>query len=640
MSRIIIYLSFLLCLYTAVSKAQSTPSEIKIAFLADVHFQDLYATFQNSDYKGILNPRNGKHTVLRTMDSQLHSTRIFNENYFAFLAALDDIAKRGVKIVALPGDYTDDGQPIHIRGLKKILADYVKKYNIQFFITTGNHDPAGPFAQESGKNDFVGEGGKRQPIFSKEGLYQTNINKDITPIISPDIAKMGYLGIARELKNFGFYPKENEEFWATPFSSYSADNYNFTIAEKEAFLDNRTYLVAPGFSVPDLSYLVEPAPGLWLLAIDGNVYIPKKDAPKNSKNAENYSGAGIGYNKVLTHKKHLIPWIQKITAEAKLKGKTLVAFSHFPMVEFNDDASPEIEELMGSGKWQLERVPKEEVAQTFADAGLKIHFGGHMHINDTGIRKTKKGNTLVNIQTPSLAAYIPAYKLLTVKANQIIEIETIPIDSVPQFKDLFDLYKMEYDFLKSQNTPDIWNKDILETKNYLDFTDFHLKELVRLRFLPNDWPEDFKNFILKVSAEDLLLLANIESTADYNTIINQKSHFKKAWKQADNKLKQQLKEKQFKQSDFNWSGFELITDFYRIRSADELAIAAIGKERIKQYQFIITSYLDPKKIKNLKTEKKTKKNTILFLSILDKFLNGAPADHFFIDLKSGTIKKQ
>jgi len=639
MRRILSYLSLLLCLFSTVAKSQSAPTETKIAFLADVHFQDLYTSFQDTDYKGIINPKNGKLTVLRTMESQLHSTRIFNENYFAFLAALDDIAKRGIKIVALPGDYTDDGQPIHIRGLKKILAKYTSKYNIQFFITTGNHDPAGPFAQESGKNDFLGEGGKRQPIYSKVGLYKANTKTDNTLIISPDIAKMGYLGIASELKDFGFYPQENNTFWASPFSTYTTDTYNFTRAAKEATLDNRTYQVAAGFSVPDLSYLVEPVPGLWLLAIDGNVYIPKKDAPLNSKESKDYSDAGTGYNKVLSHKKHLIDWIQKITAEAKLKGKTLIAFSHFPMVEFNDDASPELEQLMGKGKWQLNRIPSEEVAQTFADAGLKIHFGGHMHINDTGIRKTKKGNTLVNIQTPSLAAYIPAYKLLTVKANEIMEIETIPIDEVPQFNELFDLYKIEYDFLKRQNTADLWNKEILETRNYLDFTDFHLKELVRLRFLPDDWPAEFKNFIIQISAEDLLLLANIESKADYNTIINHKIDYLEAWTKAESKLKPQLKVKQLELKDFQWSGLELITDFYRIRSADDLAIAAIGKDRIKQYQFMIHAYLDHQKYLKGKAINPTEKNTILLLSILNKFLNGAPADHFYYNLKSGTIQK-
>ena len=46
---------------------------------------------------------------------------LFNENYFVLKAVLDDIAQRGIKLVAFPGDYTDDGQPLNIEGLAKIL---------------------------------------------------------------------------------------------------------------------------------------------------------------------------------------------------------------------------------------------------------------------------------------------------------------------------------------------------------------------------------------------------------------------------------------------------------------------------------------------------------------------------------------
>lgn len=60
MRRIIIYFSLFLCFFTSISKGQSHPDELKIAFLADVHFQDLYGTAQNSDFKGIINPKNRK----------------------------------------------------------------------------------------------------------------------------------------------------------------------------------------------------------------------------------------------------------------------------------------------------------------------------------------------------------------------------------------------------------------------------------------------------------------------------------------------------------------------------------------------------------------------------------------------------
>jgi 3',5'-cyclic AMP phosphodiesterase CpdA len=112
--------SFLLLIFSLFSAQKP----VQIAFLSDVHFQDLYGSFSDNDFKGIINPKTGKPTILRTMDSQLHSTRIFNENYFAFLKALDDIAAKGIKIVAMPGDFSDDGQAYNLRGLHKILENY------------------------------------------------------------------------------------------------------------------------------------------------------------------------------------------------------------------------------------------------------------------------------------------------------------------------------------------------------------------------------------------------------------------------------------------------------------------------------------------------------------------------------------
>ncbi|MBE8726204.1 metallophosphoesterase family protein [Flavobacterium hungaricum] len=629
-SRFLLF--FILFNYTLSAQKTKNLNGIQIAFLSDVHLQDLFGTFSDTNYKGVLNPKNGQYVLIRTMSSQLHSTRIFNENYFAFLAALEDIVKRKIKYVALPGDYTDDGQPIHVRGLANILEQYTKKYGIEFFITTGNHDPVGPFAQKSGKEDFLGKDGKSQPIYSKEGLYKPNLNIEQPVVVSADIAKMGYLGITDHLKDFGFHPNSKYKFWATPFSKYTSENYTFEKAAESAKLNNRVYEVAPGFEVPDVSYVVEPIDGLWLMAIDGNVYIPKKNA-STEKDSKNYSEASTGYNNVLSNKKHLIKWVEDISAQAKKQGKTLVAFSHFPMIDFNDDASAEIKELLGPNKWQLNRVPVEEVAQVFADAGLKIHFGGHMHINDTGVRTTVKGNTLVNVQTPSLAAYIPAYKLLTLKKDNVVDIQTITIDEVPRYNELFDLYKTEYHFLESQNTKDIWNKAILETKSYHNFTDFHLKELVRLRFLKDDWPADYAAFLLNVSAADLFLLANMNSDKDFNELLQNKEVHSKEWSAAAVKLEHILAENKIKKQSLNWNGQDLLIDFYRFRSADELALQDVGMEKAKSYKVLSKLFLE-----NKVPETPLQKQMQLFLTILSKFMHEVPADHFTVDLKNGAVK--
>jgi 3',5'-cyclic AMP phosphodiesterase CpdA len=632
---ILVFFFFLAFIFIE-SSAQNKLNGLQIAFLSDVHLQDLNGSFSDSDYKGIQNPKTGQLIIMRTMASQLHSTRIFNENYYAFIAALEDIVRRKIKYVALPGDYTDDGQPIHVRGLAKILDQYQKKYGIEFFITTGNHDPVGPFAQDSGKDDFLGNEGKSQPIFSKEGMYQSNLKLEQPVIITKDIAKMGYLGITDNLKNFGFYPNEKYKFWATPFTTYDSKNYTYAKATEGALLKNRVYEVAPGFVVPDVSYVVEPIKGLWLMAIDGDVYIPKKNTSSDTKDSKNYSDASTGYNNVLSNKKHLIKWVESISLQAKQQGKILIAFSHFPMIDFNDGASDEIKELLGSTKFQLNRVPSEEVAQAFADAGLKIHFAGHMHINDTGVRTTAKGNTLINIQTPSLAAYIPAYKLLTLKKDNLVDIQTITIDDVPNYDELFDLYKIEYQFLKSQGTAAIWNFDILKTKNYHEFTDFHLKELVRLRFLSDDWPEAFKDFILSVTGEELLVIASLKSNEDFDILLKNKENFRQ---ESNESLSKILEKNNLKREDFKkWKGFDFLVDFYRLRSADELAIVDIGTEKIKEYKVLSELFFENYGKSKSNLDKPMQEKMRLFLLIFNKFLHEVPADHFSYNLKSREIK--
>lgn len=587
--------SFLVFTFSLFS-AQQKP--VKIAFLSDVHFQDLYGSFSDHDFKGIINPKTGKPTILRTMDSQLHSTRIFNENYFAFLKALDDIAKKGIKIIAMPGDFSDDGQAYNLRGLHKILDKYQQQYGIEFYMTTGNHDPMGPFRQDAGKDDFLGQDGFPLGIYSKE-----NIGKTDNKIITKDIAESGYLEILDELKDFGFYPKKSDCFWATPFSKYSPKDYSYGKALQDADYKRRMYNVDKGFSVPDLSYVAEPVKDVWLMAIDGNTYIPKK-LNESSQNPENYKGASIGYNNVLSHKKHLVDWVKQTMAEAKKNNKTVIAFTHYPMIDFNDDATAELKSLLGEKKWQMERVPEEEVAKAFAKAGLQIHFAGHMHINDTGIRNVN-GRMLVNVQVPSLAAYIPGYKVLTIHSQDKMEVQTEVLNEVPRFNELFPLYEKEYDALQKAKNKAIWNRDILKSKSYHDFMLFHLKELVRLRMIPNDWPKDFIDKTKNFTGEDILFLIQ---------------------------NKKQIKRKRIKPELFKeWTMEDLLLDLYKFQSADELARKDIPHERLKQYKILEELF----SIYNVQNSLIV--NFRKIFKILSLLSGGDPADHFEINLKKNAV---
>lgn len=570
--------------------------QTRIAFLSDIHFQDLYGSFSDHEFRGITNPGTGKPVIMRTMGAQLRSTRIFNENYYAFLAALDDVAARGIKIVALPGDFSDDGQAYNLRGLRKILEEYAREYGLRFFTTTGNHDPVGPFRQEGGKSDFLGADGRPLGIYSSASLARSPGS-----IITKDIAPSGYREILEELKDFGLRPSPAYLYWSTPSQFIHPEEYSYAAVERYGDYRNRMYEVSPGFTVPDLSYVVEPAEGLWLLAIDGNTYIPK-NTDGDPADVKNYNPSSVGYNNVMTNKTRLIAWVKQVTAEARKRNKTVVAFTHYPMIEYNDGASKEISNLLGPTKWQLHRAPAEDVARAFADAGLQVHFGGHMHINDTGIRKYEDGKMLVNIQVPSLAAYIPAYKILTVKPGNVFEIETVIVDKADRFNELFPLYEKEYEALRSAGDSRIWNKEILNTRSYREFTLFHLQELVRLRMIPSDWPKELTGQADKLNGEDFYRLSRGNPA---------------------------LKKRSYRRWGFN----ELLLDLYKFQSADELARRDIPRKRLKQYEALCRQF------EHLDTEDEFRIRLKTLFRILNKISNGDPSDHFEVDLNKEKVRR-
>ena len=584
-------------------KQQPDLNNTQIAFMADVHLNDIYGEFKDSDFKGMQNPGNGQYVLARTMKAQLHSTRIFNENYFAFLAALDDIVQKGIKHVVLPGDFSDDGQPYNVRGLKHILDQYSADYGIRFFAITGNHDPVGPYTMEAGKTDFLGKDGKSQVIMSKAGLYHQQSEDENPVVITKDICKLGYEEIVNTLGNNGFLPQKSYKYWETPFTTYNYEEYDYKTAMEQSDFNLRAYTVSKdSVNLPDVSYLVEPFDGLWLLALDGNVYLPSDNTgygfiKAGAKNSSEYSN-------IIAHKKHLITWINKVVEESERRNKTLITFSHYPMIDCYDGAVDDMKALFGKEKMQLHRAPAPAVAELFAKMGLKLHFAGHMHMNDTGIKTYDDGSFLVNIQVPSLASYPTAYKILTIKDQNKMEIETVKIDDVPRFNTLFPLYEKEYNYLTNAGNKNTWNKEILNSKNYKELMNWHLKELVRLRFLEKDWPENFRSFMLNQNGHSLLSYAGV---TDFDTTMYA-----------------------------SWTGFDMILDFYRLLNADQLAHSEIEENRLLQYQAIIQAELS-KNQKEPKNQDSLHIDFHKFASIFNQLLHSEPSNHFEINIHNGEL---
>lgn len=624
----------------------------QIAFMPDIHFHDIYAEFEDGSFSGLENRVSGKHATIRTMQAQLQSTRLFNENYFALIAALDDVVRRGITLVALPGDFSDDGQPIHLRGLQKILAHYQRAHGLQFFAAPGNHDPVKPFDSAAGKADFLGEGGFNQRIFSRgaaecadyEGEWASiDAGYELNTICTEEIRQLGYQGVMEILSDFGFYPKAEYSYWETPYSSYkSSATYQLTTAIAEADYSKRLYeicLEGTGGQykkesythcsfVADASYLVEPAPGIWLLAIDANVYLPDEKQPDGGY----HGSSSAGYNRMLTHKKHVIEWIADVVARAKQENKQLIAFSHFPMTEFYDGQSEAIAELFGETAFQLQRKPENNVSQALADTGLRLHIGGHMHFNDTGMIKGNHGNTLFNVQAPSLAAYVPAYKIVTLSEKSTVAVETVVLDDVPRFSELFEHYHREHQRLHRQQVANVWDKKILDAKSYREFTGWHIRELTRQRFLPGEWPEDLQQLIASITGWELLVLIELSPVPDLAILSGENWQTLKVseqWRETEARAQEKLLHKNATPADFEqWTLFDFVVDFYKLRNAGDLSLDDIGSLRMAQYQILSTILAE-----------QASQHNVLWLAQLSSLFHifkglssGLPSDYLEIDL--------
>lgn len=483
----------------------------EIAIISDPHIMDVI----------------GHPELVKSMEEEVLSTRLFNENIFAFRAALDDAARRGIKIVVFPGDMTDDGQIINQESVTAILKDYERNYGILFFMTPGNHDPKVPFGQAISYNCFLKDDGSTCTIDSDT---------------FPGLWSAGHEQQVECYADFGYYPRNEYLYWEMPFSSYDVDSYSYTKALEESASAKRYYSLSDSEHIFDTSYLVEPSEGIWLLSIDSGVY------PSDGKGG--YKNSGEGYNNTLTYKPYLIPWIKKVCREAEKRNKTLVAFSHFPLLDFNNGATEIIARLWGKDKFDISRIPSEAISDSLLLAGVKLHFGGHMHINNTS-SKSIGGKTLTNIQVPSIAAAVPAYKVMTVKGKDDYFVEDVILDDVPGFDSLFGLYQKEWDHTISIGKQPIWNLGILKSRDYAEFCDRQLQDLTHQRFCIRDVPVILQEGFVSRSGAELLEHFGCENVPDGME---------------------------------KWTGYNIILDIYRFHYSGPLAWKLVSKTQLQQYE--------------------------------------------------------
>jgi 3',5'-cyclic AMP phosphodiesterase CpdA len=663
-----------------------------VAFMTDVHFENVYGDFKSTAFAGIPT-KDGKNATIRTMYAQLTSTRLFNENYFAFRAALDDAYAKGIRHVALPGDYSDDAQPINIDGIADILKEYQAK-GMRFFLAPGNHDPNEPHDDmEAGKSDFLTKDGKEQKVFATANAACKA--KDPTVVCTDQLMEQGYDKLVAKLADFGFMPNKADLLWETPFSKYTGA-YTFDQANTQAVLANRRFEICTEGSggayraageaalgkaytrctpMVDTSYLVEPVKGLWLLSIDANVFIPnaKFDAA-NPTYFAGYDGAGnAGWNKVLTHKKHLVEWIKAVSARAKAEGKQLMAFSHYPTMDFYANQTDAMKAVFKPGAFQTARVPDAATSAAVAATGLRLHVGGHMHFNGTNDYTDAAGNYLANVQSPSLAVYGAAYKIVTYKDLDTVDVQTVPLNTVPRFNELFPYYQVEYDYLAgSTAAADVakrWDRAILDTRSYGEFTRHYFGELSRLRFMDEYWPCEMKEAATTLNGRQMLILSQLQTrvtlaqlkdapgvvpltasctaagTATGTAVAA--SQLALDWADATLRADKLATAAGLKLDDFaQITAYEFHGDFHRTVYAGELSLRDMGQARVNQYKVLMAAFpATPAAIVRI-GDKPSDQNAVHVafqnqfkgvFAILKGLGSAKPNDHFTVDLKGKKI---
>ncbi|MBN2738294.1 MAG: metallophosphoesterase [Spirochaetales bacterium] len=159
-----------------------------------------------------------------------------------------------------------------------------------------------------------------------------------------------------------------------------------------------------------LSYVAEPVPGLWLLALDTCRY--EENHEKNTP--------VIGGN--LTQDQ--IDWIETVLEEALLKNKAVMVMMHHGVYEH----------YKGQKKYFTDYVidQYQGISSMLASYQARLVFTGHYHAQDIVKFTTEdKKDFLYDIETGSLVSYPNPIRSFRIAGNQEMEIQSFYVEEVP-----------------------------------------------------------------------------------------------------------------------------------------------------------------------------------------------------------------
>jgi len=172
-----------------------------------------------------------------------------------------------------------------------------------------------------------------------------------------------------------------------------------------------------------LSYLVEPAAGLWIIALDSCIYRDNKPGKHPETDGE-FSEATL-------------KWIEAMLIRSKKEKKAVIAFTHHGVVEHY----PHNEKYYG--KFVINQF--ERVSDLFAAYGVKLVFTGHYHSQDITMKKMEEpGRFVYDIETGSFVTHPCPYRVISIEGDQKVRVESRFITSIASKKEGFEKYTYDY----------------------------------------------------------------------------------------------------------------------------------------------------------------------------------------------------
>ncbi len=183
--------------------------------------------------------------------------------------------------------------------------------------------------------------------------------------------------------------------------------------EFAALYDDFGYGQALERDATTLSYLAEPAPGLWLLALDAT------DRSKNLASGE----PGVD-GRISAETAH---WIVGVLERARAERKALIALVHHGLVAHF--ASQE----KHAGEYLIDDAPA--VSRLLASAGVRVAFTGHFHSNDIALQRWDDGSFLYDVETGSLVTWPCPLRFVRIDETGRMGIRTARVESLPSFEE-------------------------------------------------------------------------------------------------------------------------------------------------------------------------------------------------------------